>query len=208
MLFPQTGVNPADKSRRILPGRAWHWVLGALLASVVAAPGAVQAGGADAQRASPEEVEAAYLYNFGKFVRWPEDRARGPLLICVAGQRSFAQTLTRLVSGENIDDRALDVRLLSHNQKLQDCSILFISTADRDQTDDLLRKVAGRPVLTVSDTPDFLAHGGIIQFLLMQSHVRFSVNLASANHNGLDLSSELLKVAVSVTGKSSAGGAR
>lgn len=208
MAPPETGVSATDRHGRVFPGRARHWALGALLASVVAIPGVVKSGGAEAQRASPEDVEAAYLYNFGKFVRWPEDRSHGPLLICVAGQRSFAQTLTRLVSDEKIGGRPLDVRLLSHREKAQDCSILFISAADRDQMDDLLRWVAGRSVLTVSDIPDFLARGGIIQFLPMQSHVRFSINLASANRNGLDLSSELLKVAVSVTGKPSGGGAR
>ena len=205
---PGTARNAADRHRRIFAGCARHWVLGALLASVLAVPGAVHSGGAEAQRVSPEDVEAAYLYNFGRFVRWPEDHSHGPLLICVAGQRSFAQILTRLVSDENIAGRPLDGRLLSHREKPQDCSILFISAADRDQMEDLLRSIAGRQVLTVSDIPDFLAHGGVIQFLPMQSHVRFSINLASANRNGLDLSSELLKVAVSVTGKPSDGAAR
>jgi len=208
MARPETAVNAAERHGRIFTGCARHWALGALLASVMAAPGVVQTGRTEAQPASPEDVEAAYLYNFGKFVRWPEDRRHGPLLFCVAGQRSFAQILTRLVSDENIDGRPLDVRLLSRRESPLDCSILFISAADRGQMEDLLRRVAGRSVLTVSDIPDFLAHGGIIQFLPMQSHVRFSVNLASAIRNELDLSSELLKVAASVTGKPSGGGAR
>ena len=81
MARPETAVNAAERHGRIFTGCARHWALGALLASVMAAPGVVQTGRTEAQPASPEDVEAAYLYNFGKFVRWPEDRRHGPLLL-------------------------------------------------------------------------------------------------------------------------------
>jgi hypothetical protein len=46
----------------------------------------------------------------------------------------------------------------------------------------------------------------MIQFLLIQNHVRFAVNLNAVNHAHLVLSSELLRVASSVTGKPPSGG--
>jgi len=60
-------------------------------------------------------------------------------------------------------------------------------------------------VLTVSDAPDFLQHGGMIQFVLVSNHVRFAVNLEAVNHTHLVLSSELLRVASSVAGKPPTG---
>jgi hypothetical protein len=53
-------------------------------------------------------------------------------------------------------------------------------------------------VLTVSDIPDFVQQGGMIQFVLRDGRVRFEVNLAPTRNNGLLMSSELLKVAVEV----------
>jgi len=50
----------------------------------------------------------------------------------------------------------------------------------------------------VSDIPDFVQQGGMIQFVLRDGRVRFEVNLAPAQRNGLTMSSELLKVAVQV----------
>jgi hypothetical protein len=52
--------------------------------------------------------------------------------------------------------------------------------------------------LTVSDISDFLDRGGMIQFVLRDNRVRFRVNLGPAQRDRLILSSELLKVAVSV----------
>ena len=57
--------------------------------------------------------------------------------------------------------------------------------------------------LTVSDAPDFLKRGGMIQFLLVSNHVRFSVNLDPIRRTHLSLSSELLRVAASVSGNRS-----
>jgi len=162
---------------------------------------------ASAQRASQDQVEAAYLYNFGKFVRWP-DGGHGPLQICVAGQDAFGQTVTKLTSGEQIDGRALQVRVVERPELTAGCSILFVGSPDRAHLEPWLAATAGKPVLTVGDGADFLDRGGMIQFVQVEDHVRFSVNLNAANRCGVELSSELLKVAVRVTGRPGKGGAQ
>jgi YfiR/HmsC-like len=53
-------------------------------------------------------------------------------------------------------------------------------------------------VLTVSDAPSFSRRGGIIEFVLSENRVRFEVNLQAAENCGLELSSQLLKVAIRV----------
>jgi hypothetical protein len=157
---------------------------------------------------SRDDVQAAYLYNFGKFVRWPESAGHGSMQVCVAGDDSFGQTMERLVSGEQINGRGFEVRNVDRPEGAGTCAILFVHTADRAREDAFLAAAAGKPILTVGEAPDFLARGGMIQFVLVEDHVRFSVNLEAANRNGVNLSSELLKVAVAVTGKPVNGGAK
>jgi hypothetical protein len=59
--------------------------------------------------------------------------------------------------------------------------------------------------LTVSDIPQFSQRGGMIQFVLVGNKLRFEVNLANAQAAGLTLSSDLLKVAVTVRKSSQSG---
>lgn len=177
-----------------------RWLVFSLLAILSTA--AVAA----AQRPSQDEVEAAYLYNFGKFVRWPDTAGQGPLRLCVAGPDTFEQTLSRLVAGEQIAGRALQVGRVQRPEEVAGCAILFIGTMDDARERGFLAGTAGKPVLTVGNAPDFLAHGGMIQFVPVEDHVRFAVNLDAANRCRVGLSSELLKVAVSVTGKPAAKG--
>ena len=63
-----------------------------------------------------------------------------------------------------------------------------------------LAMLAGSNALTVSNVPEFVQRGGMIQFQIVDNRVRFSVNLDAANKEKITLSSELLKVAVSVQG--------
>lgn len=172
----------------------------ALLGAVTAGAATSAPAGAEGDRPSLDDVEAAYLYNFGRFVRWPAGTAQGPLLICIAGQDAFEHTMARLVAGEQVNGRPLAVKSLDHVQDAGTCSILFVGGSERQLTDGYLEATSGRAVLTVGDAPDFLLRGGIIQFVLESDHVRFAVNLDAANRSGLALSSELLKVAVRVTG--------
>lgn len=156
---------------------------------------------------SQSDVEAVYLFDFGKFVRWPAGEDQGPLHICIASAPTFAAGVERTVANETIDGRNLDVRQISRPEDEAGCAILFIDATQREQSDALLRGAADKPILTVSDLPDFLARGGMIQFHIIQKRVRFSVNLDAVSRSHLSMSSELLKVAVDVKGHLPAGGA-
>lgn len=182
------------------PAKRWRGAGLSLMVAMLVSMGSLVPR-AWAQRPSEDEVEAAYLYNFGKFVRWPEGGGHGPMQICVAGRESFEQTVGKLTSGEKINGRPLEVQMVDRPEAAAGCSILFVGAMDRAHTGALLAATAGKPVLTVGDGADFLDQGGMIQFVLVQDHVRFSVNLSAVNRCGVGLSSELLKVAVRVTGR-------
>jgi YfiR/HmsC-like len=161
-----------------------------------------------AQTAAPTlyDVQAVYLFDFTKFVRWPAASEHETISICIAGQQVFADSLTRIVAGERIDSHTLSVRLVQQAQDETACDILFIGSAAEGRLDSLLAATNGKPILTVSDVPGFLDRGGMIQFLIVGNRVRFSVDLRPVARSGISVSSELLKVAVAVKGPAAVGG--
>jgi len=163
--------------------------------------------GAQSTGASQYDVEAVYLYNFAKFVRWPAGSPGATVNICVAAQRAFVDSLTRVVSGELIDTRSITVRTIQRPEDETPCNILFIDDSAKQHLGGLLSSASGKPILTVSDIPGFLDHGGMIQLLQIDNRVRFSVDLRPAARSEIAFSSELLKVAVTVKGQSAGGGA-
>lgn len=169
---------------------------------------ALQPGGLSSTMPSQSDVEAVYLFDFGKFVHWPSGADEGPLHLCIAATPSFVAGVQRTIANETIDGRALDVREVSRPEDESGCGILFIDASQGERSNALLQGAAEKPILTVSDLPDFLARGGMIQFQIVQKRVRFSVNLDAVNRGHLLMSSELLKVAVDVKGHLEGGGAQ
>lgn len=156
-----------------------------------------------AQSKRPEEyqVKAVYLFNFGKFVEWPERAAKEPdFPICVLGVDPFGSTLDSVLGGEVISGRKLVARRISTVRDATGCRILFISSSEASRFKEILTEAQTLPILTVSDAATFLSAGGMVQFVVRENKVRFDVSLAPADKAGLILSSQLLKVADLVTG--------
>lgn len=162
------------------------------------------------QSVSEYDVEAAYLYNFGKFVRWPADAMDGAKSfdICVLGRDPFGGSLEKLTANDEIGGRPIRKRVIARASDATGCAIVYISDSESDNVENILAALNGRGELLVSGLPHFAEDGGTIQFMTQDSRVRFAVNLDSAAKNRLGLSSELLKVAVRVTGKPQSGGVR
>ena len=163
-----------------------------LLAALLAAPGGVRA-----QAAGEYELKAAFLYNFAKFVDWPPGTFPDPnasFRICVLGKDPFGGSL-QAVAGEEIAGHKLTVVRGESISKPAGCQILFISRSERDQTAQVLTAVRDSPVLTVGDSPGFLEQGGVINFLLEGTKVRFEINNEAAGKAKLTISSKLLQLA-------------
>ena len=156
-----------------------------------------------AQNTKPTEydVKAAYLFNFGKFVTWPQKTyaPRDSFLVCVIGKDPFGPILDKTTAGETINGKKVINKRISRPQDAGECSVLFISSSEEPRLSRILAIVEGLPVVTVSDMSDFVERGGMIQFVVDSGRVRFKVNLGPAQRDGLMLSSELLKVAIQVT---------
>ena len=155
-------------------------------------------------RPTEQQVKAAYLFNFGKFVRWPVDRSVIPdtIDICVLGRDPFGSILDSTVAGETIAGQPIKVRRPNRTLDVTSCNILFVSSSEENQLGPILKIAQQSSILTVSDIPHFAEHGGVIGFVNDADRIRFEVNRDAAERSRLTLSSELLKVASQVIAKS------
>jgi hypothetical protein len=197
-----------DRAEFLRPRR--FGAIASRLAILAAAWALLFAASAPAQqpRASEYQVKAAYLFNFGKFVKWPDSAtpaAGSSFAICLLGQDPFGSVLDSTLAGEALDGKPVTVKRISKPQEAADCRILFINSMEQPHLHEILAALGASSVLTVSDMPDFSRRGGMIQFVLDGERIRFEVNLTSAEAAKLTLSSELLKVATTVRRESPSG---
>ena len=160
--------------------------------------------GVAAAQAPEYDLKAAFLFNFAKFVEWPASafiHERAPLTICVYGEDPFGSTLDAVVQGERVGERSLLVQRPDSLDDLDECHVLFVCRSEKNRLGEVMDQVEGKPVLTVADTDGFLRAGGIVNFILEGSKVRFLIDQAAAERNSLRISSKLMRLAVNTGGR-------
>lgn len=142
------------------------------------------------------KVKAGYLYNFTKFVTWP-DTELDSFKICILGHDPFGSILDPLEQ-KKIRDLPVRVIRIPQFEPTQRCQILYIG----ESVDGAQFQFGDYPngVLTVSDAPGFSESGGMLGFTLIDGKVRLKINLKACKASGLLISAKLLEVAAWVGG--------
>ncbi|MFZ3209422.1 MAG: YfiR family protein [Geobacteraceae bacterium] len=155
-----------------------------------------------AQHLSEYQVKAAYMYNFTKYVDWPShlfSSEKAPINVCIIGKNPFGQAIEAL-TGKVVRNRGIAVRHISRidDVKEKHCHILFVSGSEKAQMKQILDATGTTGILTVSDIASFARNDGMIGLVIIEGKVRFEINLKSAQHSGLRISSNLLRLATVV----------
>lgn len=148
---------------------------------------------------SAERVKAAFLYHFSTYVNWPAAVDAGDTFsIAVFGAPGVAAELEQFLPGHTIQGRPMQVHRLRSLDELAGDEVLYIGANKNARLRDYLEAVASRPLLVVTDTPDGLRSGAMINFRIVEDRVRFEISLRAAQGAGLEMSSRLLSAAMSV----------
>ncbi len=144
-------------------------------------------------------VKAAFLYKFLGYVEFPnQPEASAPYVVGVSGAEDIAAELNRIAVGRNVNGHAVVVRVLREGDPVSGLQLLFIAGPESPRTAPMLRAAQQANVLTVTEGPNSLQAGSVINFRLVDDRIRFEVSLEAAEKSNLKLSSRLLSVAYAV----------
>lgn len=174
-----------------------RWIESSILALLIGTMSGALETPAQAQSADEQHVKAAFLYNFVKFIEWPQAAftdVNAPIIIGVIGDDRLVATIEQTVSGKTAGGRHFVVRRFISYKALSYCHILFISNWGKDNLRRILPAIVAG-VLTVGETEHFAEAGGMINFKIADSKVRFEINQKAAERAGLRISAKLLNLA-------------
>ena len=185
-----------DATRRLL-------ALSCAAALVPAAAPAREAVAQIARGAPEEEVKAAYLLNFTRYVDWPRGAfgaADAPVNLCVLGTDRFGEVVYRLVEGRRSRGRTVRVIQPDTPRQAADCHVAFVAGPARAARE-WMEELRGAPTLTVGDGQDFIRRGGMVAFVIVDQTVRFEIDAGAARRAGLGISSRVLALATRLRGE-------
>ena len=194
--------------------RSKAYIFAALMAALLMVPMAQKAQ-ADAAQSKEYQIKAAFLYQFIKFVDWPDEKntdSNEPIIIGIIGKDSFGNNIN-LIKDKKVNNRKLVVKLFQGFDKtnksegkdkprvhkeivtIRKCHLLFICSSEKENLWEIIKGLEGSDVLTVGDMNGFLESGGIINLIKEEKNIRFEINNTAAIKAGLKIRSQLLRLA-------------
>ncbi len=174
-----------------------HWIVCLMLLALWT----MMAGSASADvdnTMHEDEVKAAFVYNFAKFIEWPSGKINEHINLCILGESPLGFSALKAIDGRTAQDKQLVTKLLNKSDELKDCHIVFIAASERTKVEKLLKAAHQQHALTVSDMAGFAEAGGIIGLVKEDEKIRFEINLFAAKEAGLMISSRLLSLALAI----------
>jgi hypothetical protein len=151
--------------------------------------------------ASEDAVKAAILFNFIRFVEWPESirpEPASPRVVAIIGRDALQEKAADLASSPALSSR-VSVLELRDMEQLEACreriQVLYIARSAQKQLPGILALLGTRPVLTVSDDEDFTRNGGMMNFVRDEGRIRFDINLDEAEKSELKMNAKLFGLA-------------
>jgi hypothetical protein len=151
-----------------------------------------------AQAATEDQVKAAYVFNFAKFIQWPAEvfaTADAPMNFCVLGRSPVVDELDSSMTGKSVNGHAIVVKHLHGPDEIKGCHLIFLAASAGKQQQKLIQAAKGSTVLLVAETPGFAHAGGTINFIMENGRLIFEVNVNAAESAHLKISSKLLALA-------------
>lgn len=178
---------------RLFARRIPYAQLGLLLCSASIA----LASNAHADESGEYMLKAAFLYNFAIFTSWPE-RNMDNFNLCIYGKDPFNRDFDSLMQKKNINERKVIIHRMNTTDRLDQCQLVFISRAAIGDLAGVINSIKDKPVLTVADSPGVSEQGVVLNMNVKDDKITFEANLNRARKAGLNLSSQLLRLATEV----------
>jgi hypothetical protein len=156
------------------------------------------AGNQVAQERPTHEIHAAMLYNFIKYVQWPNETEPGDFIVGVIGEEKVFTTLKGWYDGKPKGTKKYVIKLLSSAAEAADCQVVYVGKSKSRDFDTIKTSIAGKSVLTITDANGLGHKGSCINFKVIDGKLKFEFNQAVVTSANLKVSSQLTSMAIMI----------
>lgn len=146
--------------------------------------------------ASEAAVKAVFLFNFTRYLEWPEDNGLAYCPIAVLGDSGIFAPLQEIAEKKTAGSTPIQVRRYEEIEDVGLPRILYVSDSAASRLPEILEKFRGTDTLIVGETEGLASRGAAVNFVLRNETVKFEINVKALKDAGIRISSQLLKLAI------------
>jgi hypothetical protein len=145
-----------------------------------------------------EKYQSLFIYNFTKYIKWPESYNSGKFVIGVYGNSPIIEAINSMAASKKMTGNGAVIVVREYNtvDEIDDCNILFVSESAIANLEQIDKHVASKPILIVTESPGMATQGSVINFVEKDGKMKFELNESKASSHGLIVSASLTNLAI------------
>ena len=151
-----------------------------------------------AQDRPTHEIHVAMLFNFIKYVQWPNEGDGGEFVVGVIGDDNVFNTLNQWYNGKQKGSKKYVIKKLSSASESSSCQVVYVGKAKSKDFDDIMNNIGGKSILTITDGNGLGQKGSCINFKVIDGKLKFEMNQATLTSSNLKVSSQLSSMAIMI----------
>ncbi len=134
-----------------------------------------------------------FVYNFMKYVEWPEAQSKGDFVIGVYGDSPILKELQTLAGSKKLKGRTIVIKLLAKPEDCAGCQLFYIASSKSSAVKLLKEQMKDKPVLIVGEREGLAKKGAALSFVTDDDDaLKFDINKKEIEQHQLKISSSLI----------------
>ena len=149
-----------------------------------------------AQERPTHEIHAAMLYNFIKYVQWPNEGETGDFVVGVIGDENVFNTMKSWYDGKAKGSKKYVIKKLASADEANTCQVVYVGKSKNRDFEIIKSSVTGKSILTITDGNGMAEKGSCINFKVIDGKLKFELNQAMVSGSNLKVSTQLSSMAI------------
>ncbi len=142
-----------------------------------------------------EKMQAMFIYNFSRLVKWPPETSKGDFIIGILGNSPMVNTLKEYTASKRVGQQLITVKQFNSPKDISSCHILFVTENKSSSMQDIINSINDMNSLVVSEKAGLINAGAAIDFLIVDNKLKFQINIDNAQKRDLVISKALQDMA-------------
>lgn len=137
-----------------------------------------------------------YIYNFIKYIEWPQSSKSGEFVIAVIGDSPLTKELRALASSKKANGQTIVVRNIQNVSEIVNFQMLYIPASKSSILKEALEQTKNSPTLVIAEREGLVKKGAGINFVTLDDEtLRFEMNKKAIEGHNLQISQTLVSLA-------------
>jgi hypothetical protein len=134
-----------------------------------------------------------FVYNFIKYIEWPETKNQGDFVLGVLGDSPIIHELEKLAATKKAKGRTIVIKKFTSVEEVTECHLLYVTESKSGSIKLLREKAKNKAMLIVGEREGLARKGASLSFVTLEDDVlKFDINKSEIELHNLKIPGTLI----------------